>query len=149
MNQFLRSQNLLILERPGTIKNYKYELNDPVKLKTIVNDSLISGKLTMIDDSTIIINQITPVRLSDIGKVYRTRWGFTFLQGLFITAGVPYLLISTINGIINNDNPLVPKETLIISGSLIAAGAMITPLTGRKFKTDNKRWRMRILDFTE
>jgi len=100
LNQFLRSQNLLILERPGTIKNYKYELNDPVKLKTIVNDSLISGKLTMIDDSTIIINQITPVRLSDIGRVYRTCWGFTFLQGLFLTTGVPYLLISTINGII-------------------------------------------------
>jgi hypothetical protein len=143
------AQNLLILERPGTIKNFKYEVSDIIKIRTLSSDTLLKGVITFINDSIVVINNIQPVAISDIGKVYRTQWGFTFLQGLFLTAGAPYLLISTVNGIINNDEPIVPNETIIISGSLLAAGAAITPLTTRKFRIDNKKWRLRILDFTE
>jgi hypothetical protein len=143
------AQNLLILERPGTVKNFKYEVNDMIKIRTLGSDTLLKGEITFIDDSMMVINNNQPVAISEISKVYRTQWGFTFLQGLFLTAGASYLLISTINGIINNDQPMVPRETIIISGSLLVAGAAITPFTTRKFRIDNKKWRMRILDFTE
>jgi hypothetical protein len=144
-----QTQNILILERPGTIKYFKYEVNDWIKLSTSKPDTTIHGFISLINDSSITIDRVNEVTLKNISTIIRKRWGFNFLQKLFITAGIPYLLISTINGVINNDEPVVPTETLIISGSLIAAAIVVTPLTSRKHKTDNKKWRVKILDFTD
>ncbi len=60
-----------------------------------------------------------------------------------------HILVSSINGLINNDSPVIPQESLIISGSLIAGGIALIPLTTRRYKTDNEKWRLKILDFTE
>ncbi|MCD4663782.1 MAG: hypothetical protein K8R68_00840 [Bacteroidales bacterium] len=137
------------MERPGTIKNYKYRENDYIRIKLESKDTIINGIINNISDSSLIINYANEIFLDDIAAVYKKRWGFTFLQGIFFMTGVPYLAISTLNGIINNDNPIVPPETLLISGSLIVAGIAISPLTSRKHIVDDKRWRVKILDFTD
>ncbi|MCD4788567.1 MAG: hypothetical protein K8R37_01105 [Bacteroidales bacterium] len=146
---FSFSQNIFLLEKPGTIKNYKYRENDHIRIKTISKDTIIAGIINKIGDSIIIINYANEISPDDISIIYRTRWGFALLQGIFFSAGVPYLAISTLNGVINNDSPIVSKETLIISGSLIATGIAITPLTTRKHKIDNTKWRVKILNFTD
>jgi len=142
-------QNIFILERPGSIKNYKFRENDKIQIGLISRDTIIKGIINEINDSSLIVNYANEILLDDIKYLYRKRWGFTLLQGIFFMTGIPYLAISTFNGIINNDSPIVHSETLIISGSLIAAGIAITPLTSRKHKIDNKRWRVKILDFTD
>lgn len=146
---FSFSQNIFLLENPGTINNYKYHENDHIRIKTISKDTIIEGIISKISDSSIIINHANEISPDDISIIYRARWGFTLLQGIFFSVGVPYLAISTLNGVINNDSPIVSKETLIISGSLIATGIAITPLTTRKHNIDNKKWRVKILDFTD
>lgn len=140
---------MLILERPGTIKNRKFEATDWIKIRTIKSNTTIAGKITLIQDSSIVINKKNEILLTDIAVIYKKRWGFPFLQELFVKAGIPYLVISLINGAIYNDEPIITTDTLIISSSIIAAGIVITPFTSRKFKIDNEKWRVRILDFTE
>jgi len=143
------AQNIFILERPGTVKNYKYYENDQIKLKVISHDTIFSGVLTNINDSSIVINHAHEVFLYDISYMYRKRWGFSLLQKLSLIAGGSYLFVSSINGLINNDSPILPKESLIISGSLIAGGIVLIPLTTRRYPVDNKKWRVKILDFTD
>ncbi len=144
----LFSQNIFLLERPGSIKNYKYYVNSPIRLKIISPDTIISGKINKIGDTSIIINYANEIHVKNIACIYTKQWGFSFLQKLFLLTGIPYLALSTINGTVNNDTPIVAKETLIISGSLIVAGIALSPLARRKHKIDNKRWRVKILDFT-
>lgn len=143
----LAGQNILIIERPGTIKNFKYFQGSQIKLKTISTDTIISGVITLIEDDIIILNQDFSLKITDIKTVYKKRWGFSFLQYLGIFGGLAYVSINTINGLINNDSPVVPSETLIISGSMMAFGIILTPLTTRKIKTANGNWRIIILDF--
>lgn len=143
------AQNIFILERPGTIKNHKYYQNDQIKLKTISHDTIFSGVITMINDSSVVIDYANEIFLYDISYMYRKRWGFSLLQKLSLIAGASYLLISTTNGLINNDSPVVPKETLIISASLLAGGVALIPLTTRRYRIDNEKWRIKILDLTD
>ncbi|MEZ5199555.1 MAG: hypothetical protein R2764_25215 [Bacteroidales bacterium] len=145
----INCQNIFILEKPGTIKYFKYTVNDRIKLKTIGEKTLISGRISKISDSSIVVNSVLEIPLKDIDVIHREQFGFSLLQKVFLSAGIPYLAISMINGAINNDNPIVTEETLIISGSLITAGAALTPLVSRKFKIDNQKWRVKILDFSD
>ena len=145
----MQSQNILVLEKPGTSRNFKYKVYDQISLYQTSTDSIISGSLSAIADSTIAVNGGTPIRLDDVTIVYRKSWGFNLLQRVSLLAGSLYLGINTINGLVNNDSPVVPKETLIIGGSLTAAGLLLIPLTTRKLKPGSGTWRLLILDFTD
>lgn len=149
IGSILTAQNIFVLERPGTIKNFKYYQGDKIKIRTIAADTVISGLIYRVNDSSIIINKTEEIQTSDIGVMYKKRWGYGFLQYLSIFAGTAYLGINTLNGIINDDQPVIPHETLIISGSMIVFGVALTPLTTRKFKIDNEKWRIIILDFSD
>jgi hypothetical protein len=143
----LSAQNIFVLERPGTVRNYKYYGNERIKIRIISTDTVISGKITGIADSAISVNYANEILLTDIAAIYRTRWGFSLLQKTSLALGVAYISISALNGLINGDQPVVEEETLIISGCLIAGGLALTPLTIRKHKVDNKNWRVKILSF--
>lgn len=142
-------QNIFVLEKPGRMKIFYYKQRDPIKLKAFYSDEYIAGKISKVTDSSLVINYSAEVLIKDIQVIRRGRWGFKFLQGLFLTSGIFYISLSTLNGLINNDNPIVPSETLVISGSLIGAGIILSPLTNRNHKIDEENWRIKILDFTE
>lgn len=76
----LSGQNIFVLEKPGTIKNYKFELNDHIKLRTLSTDTTLSGRINSISDSSLIVNYSNEVRINDIATIYRKRWGFGILQ---------------------------------------------------------------------
>jgi len=145
----LFAQKILVVERPGTVKNFKYEPSDWIKIKILPSGKILAGKISGMTDSSFTINKTTMVKLSEIGIVFKRRWGFLFLQQVFILAGIPYLGISLINGAINDDKPIISTGTIIIGSSIIAAGAAITPLVSRKLKVDNENWRIRILNFDQ
>ena len=142
-------QNIFVLEkvRKGGIRMY-YE-NDFIKIKTKAKEKIVEGKILLISDSSLIVNYGTEVLLSDIEAVYKERRMLRLLQSLSLLAGGLYVSISALNGLINNDNPLVPSETLKISGGLLIGGILLTPLTSRKFIVNEKRWSVKILDFTD
>ena len=65
------------------MKNYKYYVNDFVKVKIISSDTIFSGQITKIRDSSIVLDYSNEVFIKDISIVYRKRKGLVFLQGLF------------------------------------------------------------------
>jgi hypothetical protein len=97
----------------------------------------------------LIINYQNEIIVSDISRIHRKRWGFGLLQRVSLISGALYLSISSLNRAINNEDPVVPEETLIVSGSLILFGALITPLTKRVHSIDTGQWRVIILDFSD
>ena len=141
------AQNIFLLEKPGTIKNKKYYVGDQIKIRTIEKDTIIEGVINKIFDSVLIIDYNNEVRVSDIKMIYTKRWGFNLLKGIFQLSGFAYLGISSINGLINNDKPILPKETLIISGGLIIAGFAMVPLANKRHIIDQEKWRVKTLIF--
>jgi hypothetical protein len=144
-----RGQNIFVLEKTmgGGIRMYK--TNEHIKLKTVSSNKKIEGRIYLISDSSLVLNYETEIMLDDIAEIYRSRHMFRLLQTLSLTAGLLYLSISTLNGLINNDNPIVPEETLKISGGLLIAGVLLTPLTTRVHKIKENKWKVKILDFTD
>ncbi len=142
-----RSQNYFIIEKPGTIHNFKFQVNDVIKLKAGPKGEIIEGRIYKIADSSITIGYYYTLHPEEIQVLYKQRFGFFFLQRVLFFMGVPYLAISAFNGIINSDSPMVSKNTWIISSSLIGASLALTPFTTREIKVDNKHWRAKILYF--
>ena len=143
-----KSQNIFVLEKPGRMKNFKYYQNDQIRLRMHSTQMKISGTILFITDTSLILTNAIEIAIRDIERIYTPRWGYTLLQGVFLTSGFLYVSLNALNGIINNDDPIIPNETLIISGSLLAAGVLLAPLTSRTHKIDKKKWRLKILDFT-
>ena len=125
-----------------------FEAGDFIKLRMVSNDTVVSGMIQAISDSAILIHTVE-VSIKDISEIYRNRWGFSLLQKLSLATGILYVSFNTLNGLINNDKPIVPKETLVISGVLIAGGVALSPLTTRKCKVLNGNWTVKILDYTD
>ncbi|MCD4772409.1 MAG: hypothetical protein K8R41_03380, partial [Bacteroidales bacterium] len=53
--QVLFSQKMIIVERPGTVKNYKYKKGDKIFLETI-NKKRLHGRVSQISDSSFYLN---------------------------------------------------------------------------------------------
>ncbi|NOX48606.1 MAG: hypothetical protein GXO89_16690 [Chlorobi bacterium] len=140
-------QDIFLLEKPGTVKNHKYYVNDFVKLKTFSSGNIINGKITEIRDSSIVVAYANEVFIKDIEVFYKKRWGFGFLNELFLKAGGAYLFLLTVNGVISSDNGEINKVPFIVAGSFIVAGIAVIPLKTRKIKLADHKWRVKILKF--
>jgi hypothetical protein len=68
-------------------------------------------------------------------------------SGAAITAGVFYISLDALNGIINNDSPVIAESTLIATGALIGSGFLMKQFVLRKIDLEDK-WRLKILDFS-
>jgi hypothetical protein len=142
-------QNIFVVEKAGGGGIRMFRENDQIKVKTRSTNVKIGGRINMISDSSLIINFANEVMLNDIEAVYRTRWGFNLLQKICLASGILYLSLSTLNGVINNDSPIVPDETLKIGGGLLIGGVLLTPLTTRTHRIEQTKWKVKILDFTD
>lgn len=143
------AQNILILERPGTIKNHKYYLNDEIRLKTISTDIIYYGKITAVNDSSIVVSYANEIFLSDIAKIYTFQWGFDFLRKLGFSAGALFLAVSLTNGALSGFDSSGGTEMVVGSLGIMAFSAALIPLKWRGHKINNIKWRVKILDFTE
>lgn len=140
-------QQYLVVQKPGKVKNFKYEVGDEIMINTRKGDLTLSGEITDISDTCVTINTYIDVGLSNIAKVLRPRRFFTKLSKLFfIRGGIAYVTIVGINGIINNDSPLIDEQTLTISASMVAIGLAMKPLYIRKLDTTGK-WALKVIDF--
>lgn len=141
-------QNIFVIEKAGRGGLFMYYTNDQISIKT-VSDVKVEGRINLITDSSLIINYGTEVYLNEIAKVYKKRPMINLLQKVCLASGILYISINTLNGLINNDSPIVPSETLKISGGLVLAGVLMSPLTTRVQTVDPTKWKVKILDFTD
>jgi len=140
------SQKLLVLEKAGTVKNFKYKVGDNIVVESAHGDQVFSGPLTEIKDTSIVIKYYNEVSIHEIAKVYRQRTMFRVFSGAAISAGIFYFSLDGANRIINNDSPVIPESTIIASGILIGSGFLMKNIIKRKFDM-KKNWRLKILNF--
>ena len=141
------AQQILLLERPGTVKNYKYNTGDDITFTRYGDPASISGPISRITDSTIVVDYLHQIKIKDIEKVYRTRWGWQLLHRLSALAGGGYFVISTANNLINRTFPIVGKDVFLVSGTSLAIVLLTEPLKIKTCKM-NKGWRLRVLNFS-
>jgi hypothetical protein len=142
------SQKILLLERPGTITNYKYRLDDKIIIKMKGNSAIIQGRISKLTDSSMVIDYMTLVRFREISTVIRPVWVQHWLPALLTEGGAAYLVLTGINDLLTKTYPIIPMDVLLTSGILITAGIGLKYALARVCDLDHK-WRLRVLDFDQ
>lgn len=143
----VRAQQYLVVQKRGSVKNFKYQAGDDIALQTYGVDFPIRGEITKMSDSSLTIDSYINIRLSDISEVLRPRRYLQKLSRLFfIRGGIAYVAIVGVNGLINNDSPVIDEQTLTISAVMIAIGLAMKSFYIRKLDVISK-WQLKIIDF--
>ncbi len=122
------SAQYLVVKKPGKVESEKYFAGDEIQLKIKGADWWLKGNIQYIGDSSISVDS-REIALLEIEAV-RVPLNFTGTLGsLMMSAGIFFTSIITVNGIINNDSPIIGTNQLIIGSSLVATGWAL-----RKFK---------------
>lgn len=140
-----------IVEKAGTVRNYKFVSGEKISLMYEINDSLVSsrGTICTISDSAIVINETNKIPLKDIRKVYIKRKFFAIFSEVGWKAGVGYFAVEGINGLLTKRTPVIPTETLFISGGLLASSFFSKLLTIKTIKTDGEKWKVKALVYED
>ena len=140
----LYSQKMIIVERPGTVKNFKYKKGNKIFLKKIDEEKL-SGRISKITDTSFFINKNIEVKLSEITIVFKPR-GFLYRSYIQIRfAGYAFLSLNTFNRLVHNEKPVFDNSGLIAGFSTIGISYAMQAFAFRKLKVGEK-WRIKIID---
>jgi hypothetical protein len=142
-----QAQRILLVEKPGKFKNYKYFMGDDITVKTHTHSKNMRGTIHDITDTSIVINFDTEIMLDDIEKILRPRWGLGLLSKITRIAGAGYFAIDVVNNAISNRPPIVDENTVIISASLVAFSYALVPFHNRRLKAENQ-WRIKVLNMS-
>jgi hypothetical protein len=141
------AQRILLVEKPGTFKNYKYFEGDVITLKRSGQGGRVSGSIGMISDSSLLIGDDQEVMLKDIEKVMRHRWGLGVLAGAGRIAGLAYLSLDVVNHAINDEPNILDRNTVLISAGLVAFSYALYPVMYKRMSIGDP-WRMQVLDMS-
>lgn len=140
----VNAQKILLLEKPGTVKNIKYRVGDQIYIKT--KDKLkFSGTINIITDSSIIVNYDVEILIKDITIVFQEMWFISLFSRVAYISGAGYLILDAFNRTINNEYPIIDKSSFIIGASLIGGGLLMKANSYKRCKI-NKPWRFKVLD---
>ena len=143
----MHAQRILLVEKPGKFKNYKYFVGNDILLRTAPYNEKVSGTINDITDTSIVINFDNEIMLDDIEKIMRPRWGLQFLSRFTRIAGPGYFVIDVVNNAITNQTTIVHKNTVIASASLVAFSYALVPFHNKRLKAD-KQWRVKVLNMS-
>jgi hypothetical protein len=139
----MAQKNVLVLEKPGNKKSFKYFEGDKIELRT--KDSLtVKGLVSAIKDTVIVINFYTEVRVSRIAEIQRTRWGVSILSKILMAGGAAMVLVESINGAISSDGN-INMNYLYYGAGAAAAGALLIPLQKSHYVIAPEKWKVKIL----
>ena len=141
------AQRILLVEKPGRFKNYKYFVGDDIALKVAPFNEKHEGIIYEITDTSLLINFDDEIMLDDIQMILRPRWGLTLLSKVTRIAGAGYFILDVVNRSINNQSPIVDDNTLMISAGLVAFSYALVPLHNKRIKKGEK-WRVRVLNMS-
>jgi hypothetical protein len=137
------SQTMMVVERPGTVKNYIFEAGQYISLKT-KDGQKINGPINIIRDSSLVVNFVHELELSEIEIVYKPRYLLNIFGTVFIGGSVMYLGLDAINGGMKGKN-LKKDSGFLVASSFIASGIIMKLFSKKKMHIDNDKWRIKIL----
>jgi len=140
------AQQYLVLQKTGTVKNFKYQVGNEITVKVLRGEYVFSGRISQIKDSSFVLNSLDEIYLSEITHVYRQRNFVRVLSKVLLFGGVGYVGLEGVNGLINDYSPVISQTTLIISASMVATSFALRPFYTRSFDTREK-YVLKILDF--
>ncbi|MCK5775580.1 MAG: hypothetical protein KAH25_05365 [Bacteroidales bacterium] len=137
------SQNMLLVERPGTVKNEKYYAGQAISIKTI--DGLkISGPINIIRDSNMIIDFTHEIAITDIEIVYKRRTLVSLLSSILITGSALWIGLDLINGG-SQGKSFSENQSLQLGLGLIATGIGLRFIRDKRMNVKKEKWRIRVL----
>lgn len=141
------AQQYLVLQKRGKLKNFKYQPGNDISLQLKREDFIITGEITKITDTSLSLNYAIEIQFDEISRVLKPRQFYKKLSKSMIVGGLIFTGIVGLNGVLNNDSPLIDKGSLIFSASMITGGFLMKPLFVRKFDLTSK-WDFKNLDFS-
>jgi hypothetical protein len=139
-------QKFILLEKAGTVNNYKYYVNDRIVVNVKGSTDNIKGKISRLLDSSMIIDYNNEIKYGDIREVLRPMWVKHWLPELLIKASVGYFTVYTANNILQHMYPILTAEILLTTAGLAGAGYVLSKLLVRHYPLGTS-WRIRLLDF--
>lgn len=140
------AQNVLILENLRLGKSYKFVAGDVITVQ--VNDAAhkVSGKITDILDSSIVISNTYVFEVKDIAVVYKARRSVDLVSKSLMAFGGLYFTLDVVNNAINRERPVVKTDVSLIAVAVVAVGAAMQLFTKRKCEVEKNKWRLKIID---
>ena len=141
------AQRVLLVEKPGKFKNYKYFVGDEIVLKVAPYGEKHDGIIHEVTDTSLLINFDNEIMLDEIQMILRPRWGLNILSKVTRIAGAGYFILDVVNRSINNQSPVVNENTLMISAGLVAFSYALVPFHDKRMKRGDK-WRIKVLNLS-
>lgn len=137
------SQTMMVVERPGTVKNHIYEAGQYISLKTKDGEK-ISGPINIIRDSSLVVDFVHELDISDIAIVYKSRELMNIFGTAFIGGSILYIGLDAVNGGMKNKN--LSKDTgFLVAGGFFTTGVLMKVFSKKRMQIDNEKWRIKIL----
>jgi hypothetical protein len=139
LSAFGQIENHLILKKNGLIDKMHFFTGDPITIIREGNKYAEEFYIQGIGTDFIIIGG-TELPISQISTVLRRNTGFNFdASGKALLIAAPgYLIIGIINSLFQRVNILPSTTNLIVTGSLLGAGAILPVFQVRKFPIGRK-----------
>ena len=141
------AQRILLIEKPGKFKNYKYFVGDDIVVKTTPYDQRYEGTIHEITDTSILINFDNEIMLENISIVMRRRWAWSLLSKVTRIAGAGYFMLDVTNRAINGQSPVVTENTMMISAGMVAFSYALVPVHYKRMRRGEK-WRLKVLNLS-
>jgi hypothetical protein len=137
------SQTMMVVERPGTVKNYIFVAGEYISLKTKSGEK-ISGPINIIRDSNLVVDFVHELEIKDIATVYKSRELLNIFGTAFIGGSLLYVSLDAINGGMKGKN--LSKDTgLLVASGFLSSGILMKVFSRKKMHIDQKKWRIKIL----
>lgn len=139
------AQKILALDKGGRQKRIRYFQNDFISLKT-KDRQFIEGEISQLGDSSFWVGS-QEVALNQVHYIKKTKggYGWSILGNISLLAGLGYFSLDATNRLINNDNPIAPRRTIVSSSIFMGIFATTVLINNRKYRI-NKRRRLHIID---
>lgn len=143
------AQKMLVVKKKGSVKTFYYKPGDKIIVSAYEENYRYSGRILGITITELYVGEDSTIAIpiQKINCVYKGRHLFREAQVKLPVAGLIYLALSGFNSLINNEQPIYRNTDLLVTGGLIAAGMLVSPLKYRKFDM-NKKWQLMVLDFS-
>lgn len=146
MNQ-IWGQQFIYIKQGNEFPVLRYGLYDQVKFKTAEDLPWITGVIREISAEYVQIGNVTYPLEAIIA--FRSRNELLTIGGTALWGGgVFFTGLALINGVINNDQPIIKNSQLLWGGGLVLAGLGMTAL-GKKDYNWSDGWRWVVVDLNQ
>lgn len=143
ISNFTFSQTMLVVEKPGTVKNYIFEAGQYISIKTKTGEK-ISGPINIIRDSSLVVDFVHELKVSDIQFVFKPRQLMSIFGTAFIGGSIMYIGLDAVNGGMKGKK-LSEDSGFLVATGFFATGVVMKIFSKKKMRIDNEKWRIKIL----